>query len=140
MAESYAVTTIAGRKEDGSDGVFKSIGGGIAFAGMRGESALFDRMFGGALAMPYTVTADGLVVSGPCIVYGFCCNAGTTPTLVLYNNTAASGQKVHAALAAGHVIGTQITFPCGIYCANGLYADINGASADFTVFALPIAG
>lgn len=87
------------------------------------------------LAEPYRVTADGQVITGPCIVYGFVCTAGTSPTIALYDGTNTSGTLVYGGGATESLSGIK-TLPAAIYCATGLYADVGGTTPAFTVFAL----
>lgn len=88
------------------------------------------------LATPYRVTADGQIISGPCIVYGLTCTAGTNPRLALYDGTSTGGTPVYGG-AVDETIAAIKAFPAAIYCASGLYGDISGTgSPGFTVYAL----
>jgi hypothetical protein len=96
------------------------------------------------IAQPYTVTADGQVIDGPCWVVGVQTNAaGTSSTLDLYNGTANTDTPVMKGVPTGtiNVAGYQRQIaPNGaaVYCKNGLYADVGGTgSPSFTVYAMP---
>jgi hypothetical protein len=103
---------------------------------LAGENQTLGVMQTAPIAEPYRVTSDGQVITGPCIVYGFTCTAGTNPRLALYDGTSASGTLVYGG-AVDETIAAVKQFPAAIYCANGLFADIGGTSTPgFTVFAL----
>ena len=67
------------------------------------------------------ITASGVVVNGPARLRGFYVNSTTSGTLVLYDNTAASGTVLSGTItpAAG-----WNEFPVDL--ANGLYATVGG--------------
>lgn len=101
-----------------------------------GDNPVLDIKAVASVATPYRVTADAQVVSGPCIVYGFTCTAGTSPTLALYDGTSTSGTLIYGG-ASAETLGAPKAFPAAIYCASGLYADVGGTSPAFTVLARP---
>ncbi len=86
------------------------------------------------VATPYRVTADGQVILGPCIVYGFVATAGTTPTIAMYDGTNTSGALIYGS-GATETASTIKAFPCAVECATGLYIDVGGTSPAFTVYA-----
>lgn len=58
-----------------------------------------------------------------------------TATVILYDNTAASGKKVfEAQVDAGNDHSVLYTFPCPVRCENGLYLDIDGTGASCIVY------
>lgn len=69
---------------------------------------------------PITVTATGAAVSGPCSLIGLFCNSTSSGTIILYDNTAASGQVIVGILTptAGNY------YPMPASCANGIYATV----------------
>lgn len=71
---------------------------------------------------PKRLTADGIVKSGTGKMMGFFVASGT-PTILLYDNTAASGTVVLNTMqtTAATWYDLPITF------VNGLYADVTGA-------------
>lgn len=103
---------------------------------LAGENQTLGVMQTAPIAEPYRVTADAQVITGPCIVYGFTCTAGTNPRLALYDGTSTSGTLIYGA-AVDETLGGIKALPAAIYCATGLYADIAGTgSPGFTVYAL----
>lgn len=103
-----------------------------------GEDQSLDVQHVAPYAEPYRVTADGQVITGPCIVYGFVTTAGTSPTLALYDGTSTSGTLIYGG-GATETAGAIKNLSAAIYCATGLYADVGGTSPAFTVYALAAA-
>lgn len=101
-----------------------------------GQDDTLNRHFGGDLASPVRVTADGQVVVGDGVVYGFLCSAGTTPTISLYDGVNSSGTLVYQSPAAGETVGGLVRLPAGIRCRSGLFADVGGTTPAFTVFVI----
>lgn len=97
---------------------------------LAGELALFNRLAGGAIAQRGAeVSADGIIHTGPCILYGFkVLVAGTSITV--YDNTAASGTRVNAAEPTT-TVGAFIR-PAGegvgVLMQNGIYVDLTGGT------------
>ncbi len=83
----------------------------------------------------YGITADAVVSAVPAIITAITLRSGTTASsLVLYDNaSAASGNIVWSvSLIATTAAGDQthsISFPDGIVCTNGIYADWTGTGA-----------
>jgi len=100
-----------------------------------GHDDVMGRTWGGMLATPVRVTQDGQVVSGRCMVVGFVCTAGTTPTLALYDGTGTSGTLVYGG-GATETAGSPKTIAGGaaVECASGLYADVGGTNPAYTVY------
>lgn len=101
---------------------------------LRGEEDGLDLIVTAPKAEAYPIQADGQIVAGPCVVYGFVATGGVSPSVALYNGTSSGGQLLHPART--ETIGQHVVFPAAIYCAEGLYADLGGTSPTFTVFAL----
>lgn len=78
------------------------------------------------------VSADAVVKRSAGKLKGFFCTAAaSTPTVVVYDNTAASGTKIIDTFTP--VAGTMYSFPAdGVYFNNGLYIDI-GNTVTLTV-------
>jgi len=104
--------------------------------------AAFDRLGVAAVVEAYDVTATGQVITGACLVVGMeTLVAGTSSTLTLYDNTAASGKLVMPAIPTGtvNVLGYQRSFAQGgaVLCVNGLHAVVGGTGATFRILAIP---
>ncbi len=117
------------------------LGRGItADAGVRpGDDAELDAIIAIAKALPYAVSADGQVIAGPCVVYGYMPISGTSPTLALYDGTSNSGTPLNVGVTETAGTKKDLCSGVGVYCASGLYADVGGTNPVFTVFALPAA-
>ena len=103
---------------------------------LAGENQTLGVMQTAPIAEPYRVTSTATVITGPCVVYGFTCTAGTNPRLALYDGTSTSGILLYGA-AVDETLGGIKMLPGAIYCATGLHAVIAGTgSPGFTVFAL----
>ena len=78
---------------------------------------------------PKRVTASGTVITGPCRIAGFYVSSTSSGTLVLYDNTAASGTQISGTItpAAG------LFHPFPVDVQNGLYATVGG-TIDVTFF------
>jgi len=92
-------------------------------------------IYGQVSATSSSITGDGVVSSGPCLLTGITLLAGTAASsLILYDNaSAASGTVVwKMAIAASTNAGdasTSITFPSPVNCQNGIYVDWTGTAA-----------
>jgi hypothetical protein len=86
----------------------------------------FNRIAGGAIAVRSDeIAADGIVFSGPCILYGVKVIAVGT-SIIVYDNIAASGQRVingDATSTLGAVI-TPAGPGVGVQMLNGIYLDL----------------
>ena len=100
-----------------------------------GHDKTFDRTWGGARAVPVRVTTSTQVISGAAMLYGFCCTAGSSPTLSLYNGTGTSGTLVYGG-AASETLGSPkaLINGGGVYLSVGLYALTGGTSVAFTLY------
>ena len=78
------------------------------------------------------ISASAKIVGGPGKCVGVLCNSSASGTLTLYDNTAASGNKITNAtpLVAGQFYPVPAQFQNGLYCALG-------GTADVSVFASP---
>ena len=80
------------------------------------------------------VSADAIVKTGEGYVGGYIVVAGAASTLILYDNTAASGSILHKAAAVdASATSVIVTFPKPIKFSTGLYADVGGASVAINV-------
>src|SRR5687768_7434527 len=77
---------------------------------------------------------DTVIYSGPCILERITVNTAAAGTLVVYDNTEASGTKVLTASAPA--VGT---YELGLYCATGVTVS-NGAAHDLSVVVRGVAG
>lgn len=86
---------------------------------------------------PKRLTASGIINSGPTILTGFVVNSHTSGTVLIYDNTAASGTVVHNTITFAAGSGLVFTLPGGgATLTNGAYATIGG-TADITFFWSP---
>lgn len=69
---------------------------------------------------PKTVTATATVLSRPCALFGLFCNSTTAGTIVLYDNTSATGQIIASFTPAANTF-----YPIPASCANGIHAVVN---------------
>lgn len=83
-------------------------------------------------------TADGVIRADKAILAGvhIITNGTADATLILYDNaTAATGQEVFKQIVTGTNDSVPYSMPDGgIYCTNGIYADITGTGAEYIVF------
>jgi hypothetical protein len=97
---------------------------------IRGELQQFNRLAGGAIVQRSgEVTADGVVHTGPCVFYGLKVIAAGT-SVIVYDNTAASGTRVinaEATTTAGVVL-TPAGPGVGVLMQNGIYLDLTGGT------------
>ena len=85
------------------------------------------------IANPVSVTADGVAKTGPGILWAVVLYAASADaTLVLYDNTAASG-TVLVKLATKAGTSVAFTPAVGVTFAIGVYADISGTDAQATI-------
>ena len=84
-------------------------------------------------------TADKLVVTGRCKVYGFVLyNSAATSTLVLYDEVSATGTDyIGVGVNPTSASTINVTFPTPVQCNTGLYADIDGTDANYIVYYVP---
>lgn len=114
---------------NGQDGKWVPINanssGQIATQLLYGELAQMNRLAGGAIVKYASVSADGIVTSGPAIFYGVkVITAGTNITV--YDNTAASGTSLlttESTAAAGTIL-TPAGPGVGVLCNTGIYVDL----------------
>ena len=100
--------------------------GQLVISPLTGEASQFGRIGGGPIVKHSAViSADGLIVSGPCIFYGLkVVTAGTNVTV--YDNTSASGTSVITAegtATAGAMI-TPAGPGVGVLMNNGIFLDL----------------
>jgi hypothetical protein len=107
----------------------------------------YDRKAVAQIAEAYDVTATGVVIAGPCIIFAIETIAtGTSSTLTLHDHaSSASGKVILPAIPTGtiNVLGYQrqiVGGGAGGLCVNGLYATVGGTgSPTFRVWAVPVA-
>lgn len=77
------------------------------------------------------ITADGVVKAAPGSLVSVLLTAGdaAAASIVLYDNASAGSGTVLATLKAAQGTSVQWSPECGYVAANGIYADITGASA-----------
>jgi hypothetical protein len=82
------------------------------------------------------LTADATIVTGRALLSDvLVITDGTNPaTVVLYDNTAASGDKVFEAVVAGANNTGFFAFNNKVFCENGLHLDISGTGASCIVY------
>lgn len=90
-----------------------------------GESVVFDRAFGGALAKKVSLSADGQVgVAGPCIYYGSLVTTVLGAGVVNVRDAVAAGAgDIVDILPSASAVGYKSSHPFGVYCPFGVYAD-----------------
>lgn len=85
---------------------------------------------------PYIVTADALVITGPCIVSGFRCTVvGSLTAVGVYDALTATGTNL---LPLGTpVVNTEYLLAGGegVLFDTGLYVDVTGAGGTLVVYA-----
>lgn len=77
------------------------------------------------------LTASGIVRSGTGQLLGIMVNSHSAGTLVLYDNTAGSGEIIFNTITFAAGSGIWFPMPFGLNFTNGLYATIGG-TADIT--------
>lgn len=106
---------------NGADGTWQPIrvntAGQLNIGLLNGELTQFNRLAGGPIVKYASVTADGIVVNGPAILYGVVLIAAGTMANI-YDNTAASGTVLIPSTTASVNFGGA-----GVLCNNGIYAD-----------------
>jgi hypothetical protein len=103
-----------------------NVAGQLSIALLAGELQQFNRLAGGAIALKSaTISADSLVVNGPCIFYGVkVVTAGTS--IIVYDSLTATGQTVingEATSTAGTLI-TPAGPGVGVVMSNGIFLDL----------------
>ena len=84
-----------------------------------------------------TISASQLVWTGPCWYYGFTCKTGGADrTLIIYDNTAASGTRVEDFAVDGSKATDGHSHAIPIYCNIGLYLSITGGTVN--IFYKPV--
>jgi hypothetical protein len=74
-------------------------------------------------------TSSGIIVSGPCLYYGFVClPGGSNRTVKLYDNTAASGTEVESFVADANKPTDGHSHSNPVFCNNGLYLSMTGGT------------
>lgn len=93
-----------------------------------GDSIIFDRNFGGALAKKVSLTADGQVGAiGPCIYYGYLVTSALSAAAVNVRDAIAAGTgDIIDIIAASAAAGVQNRLAAGVYCPTGVFADFGG--------------
>lgn len=81
-------------------------------------------------------TADGILHNGPTRLAGVqvITDGTNNATVILYDNTAASGTKVYEGGAVGADLSKLDAFDVPVKCENGLYLDITGTGASCIVY------
>lgn len=82
------------------------------------------------------LSGDGIVSSDPTRVSSvlILTDGTNAATVILYDNTAASGTKVFEAGIPGAELSYLFDFPIPIACKSGLYLDIDGTGASCIVY------
>ena len=81
------------------------------------------------------LTADATIATGRQRINAITLIGGSTASsVVLYDNTAASGTVVGKATQATSGVTTHIIFENPVICENGIYADVTGTSAEYIVY------
>lgn len=93
---------------------------------LMGESTIYNRLFGGALAESSVLTASTLVKTGEGICYGAVVTTTLAAAWNIHDNTTNTGNPV-AVLASGLTAGTVVQFPAGVHCLTGIYVYAGGA-------------
>lgn len=79
-----------------------------------------------------TVAADGVICADPCVIYHAHLTAGAdAANAILYNNASAASGTVIVELGAVATAGDYVEM--GVYCSNGIYADVTGTAPSLTV-------
>ena len=78
------------------------------------------------------ISADTAVYSGACQLLGIFCSTSSAATVIVYDNTAASGSKI----VNGMTLAGGVYYPLPASCVNGIYVDVTG-TCDITVFFVP---
>lgn len=107
-------------------------GNGLAVvATVPGGDNTADRLNVSDAFLPYAVSADALIIDGPCEVSSVHCLTSSSGLLTLHDGTTSAGQKVFGngttagvAFSAGDT--KSICNHGAARLVNGLYADING--------------
>lgn len=108
---------------------------------LAGENQQFDRLFGGAMCQATTaITAEGLITSSPCLLYGYAVHIQTAVGLIaLKNGTSTAGGITRITIPVGRAVG-EYMLPAAIDCPDGLFVTWGaGATGTITVFYLPMA-
>ena len=81
-------------------------------------------------------TSSAILVTGRALLSGvLVITDGTNDaTVILYDNTAASGTKVFEAVVAGANDAELFSFNKDVFCENGLYLSISGTGASCIVY------
>jgi len=81
-----------------------------------------------------SVTADGAAINGPCRLITVVISASASGSVVLYDNTAASGTNLFGTLAISGAGTTTVSIPDGgTVVANGVYVDVTGSITSVTL-------
>jgi len=80
--------------------------------------------------------ADTLIYTGRGTLNGVVVNTDGTnaATLTLYDNTSASGNVLAQMIVAGADRTNALLFNLAVRCNNGIYADVTGTGATYTVY------
>jgi len=81
-------------------------------------------------------TSDGILFNGKSLLAGILViTDGSNPaTVILYDNTAASGKKLFEAVVAGASNAALFMFDTHVQAENGIYLDIGGTGASCIVY------
>jgi hypothetical protein len=83
------------------------------------------------------LTADTLITTGKAVLAGvqIITDGTNDATLVIYDNTAASGTEVFKQVVAGADLSLPFWFSSGgIRCDTGMYCDVTGTGASYIVY------
>lgn len=72
---------------------------------------------------PVPLAASGIARTGPCSLGGFFCTTGGT--IIVYDNTAATGNPIIASFACA----VGVFYPMPFSCGTGVYVTLGGAAA-----------
>lgn len=83
-----------------------------------------------------SLSADTLIATGTALLCGvnLVTDGTNAATLVIYDNTSAAGTALVTVKIKGADLSKEILFTFPVKAKNGLYADITGTGASFSVF------
>jgi hypothetical protein len=104
-----------------------------------GESAVFDRTFGGAKCVASLIkTADALIASGACLLYGYTVHVATaTAAVTIEDGITAGTGDTKITIPATKAVG-EYALPVAIYCPTGVFLNYAAsATGSISVLYLP---
>lgn len=107
-----------------------------------GQLTQFNRIGAGSIVQYVAVSASGVVVSGPCIFYGYkVITAGSS--IIVYDSTTTAGSPQviipsASTTSAGSTNGSTASHACGLLMNNGVYTALTGGGT-FIFYYVPVA-